>query len=100
MIAVKKAPGKEGNEKQHSKDNELQAVYDYLQNNTDTATMAAVALNIYRPNLCRRKRTLQKAGHLIEIKKGICPVTKHLAAFLSTNPALMPINSQLSLFKL
>ncbi len=100
MIPIKKAPGKEGNEKQQHKDTELQAVYEYLQNNTATATMAAVALNIYRPNLCRRKRTLQKAGHLIEIKKGICPVTKHLAAYLSTNPAMMPIHSQLNLFKL
>ena len=77
------------------KDTELQAVYEYLQNNTATATMAAVALNIYRPSLCRRKRTLQKAGYLIEVKIGYCPITKHRAAFLSTNPALMPINSQL-----
>ena len=88
------------NEKHKFKDTELKAVYDYLQTHTSTATMAAIALNIYRPNLCRRKRTLQKAGHLIEIKKGICPVTKHLAAYLSTNPAMMPINSQLNLFKL
>ena len=82
---------------QNYKDNEIQRVYDYLQRETATVTLAAVALNIYRTNLCRRKRTLQKAGHLIEVKKGYCPITKRNGVqFLTTNPALMPINSQLN----
>jgi hypothetical protein len=80
---------------QHHKDNEIQRVYDYLRRETATAIMAAVALNIYRPNLCRRKRTLQKAGHLIEVKKRYCQITKHIATYLSTNPAMITINSQL-----
>lgn len=80
---------------QNYKDNEIQRVYDYLQRETATVTLAAVALNIYRTNLCRRKRTLQKAGHLIEVKKGYCQITKHIATYLSTYPAMININSQL-----
>jgi DNA invertase Pin-like site-specific DNA recombinase len=99
MSKIKNAPGKEGNENQQHKDNEIQRVYEYLKKETATATMAAVALNIYRPNLCRRKRTLQKAGHLIEVKKGYCPITKRNGVqFLTTNPVMMPINSKLKLF--
>ena len=83
---------------QHPKDNELKAVYDYLQTNIATATMVSTALNIYRPNLCRRKRALEKSGLLVEVKKGYCKVTRCKAAWLTTNPALFPINSQLNLF--
>lgn len=81
---------------QHSKDNELKAVYEYLQHNIATATMTAIALNIYRPNLCRHKKSLQKAGLLAELNKGICKITKCRAAFLTCNTKLFPINSQLN----
>lgn len=84
--------------KQHPKYSELQRVYEYLQRHCATATMTAVALNIYRPNLCRRKSTLEKAGQLVVVKKGYCKITKHIAAYLTTNPELFPNHSQLKLF--
>lgn len=80
------------------KDTELQAVNDYLKIQPATATAVAVALNIYRPNLCRRKRTLEKFGYLFQIKKVKCPITNKLAWLLTCNPALFPIPSQLTLF--
>ena len=86
--------------KQDSKYNELQAVYEYLKTNVATATMVSVALNIYRPSLCRRKRTLELAGHLIEVKKGYCKITNHVAAFLTTDPTMVPINPQFKMFDL
>ena len=87
-------------EYQPRKINELKAVFEYLKSNPATATMAATDLKIYRPNLCRRKRTLEKAGLLAEVKKAYCQVTKHKAAYLTTNPALFPIHLQLNLFEL
>lgn len=78
--------------------NELQAVYCYLFKQPATATQVAVALDIYRPNLSRRKRTLEKAGHLREIKKVVCPVTHMPAMLLTCNPDLFPPQSQLNLF--
>lgn len=85
--------------KRQGKDNELLTVYNYLLEHTATATQVAVALDIYRPNLCRRKRTLEKQGKLAVIKKVTCPVTKHRAALLTTNPALFPPKpTQLNLF--
>ncbi len=82
----------------HSKDNELNAVKEFLSNCKATATEVAVALNIYRPNVCRWKRRLEKQGHLAVIKKVKCPITKHSAALLTTNPDYFPIQSQLKLF--
>jgi len=81
-----------------TKDNDLQAVFDYLQSNVATATMTAIALNIYRPSLCRRKRELERAGLLMEVKKSLCKVTKCRAAYLSTNPDLFPMQSQFKMF--
>lgn len=81
-----------------AKVNELKAVHDFLFEQPATATQVATALNIYRPNLCRRKRTLEIAGQLMVIKKTICPITRHTAGLLTTNPALFPIQKQLKLF--
>lgn len=80
------------------KDNELNAVKEFLTNCTATATEVAVALNIYRPNVCRWKRRLERQGYLTVIKQVKCPITKHRAALLTTNPAHFPIQSQLKLF--
>lgn len=76
---------------------ELKAVYEYLNVNTATATQVASDLQIHRPNLCRYKRQLEKLDLLSEVRKGYCPVTKHKAAFLTTNPDLFPKSNQLQL---
>lgn len=81
------------------KGNELQRIFIYLQRHTATASMVAAALRIYRPNICRYKRKLEKAGHLAETRKGICRITKHPAKYLSTNPDLFPIQSPVNLLK-
>lgn len=86
------------NSKGPYKGNELQVVYEYLQTNIATATMAATGLNIYQPALCRRKRTLEKAGKLMGVKTGYCKITKCEATYLSTNAAWFPANSQLNYF--
>lgn len=69
--------------------NEIDIIHEYLKSNIATATQVAKALNIYRPNVCRHKRTLEKEGALIEVRKGPCPHTKHIASFLTTNPEIL-----------
>ena len=92
-------PSKKSLRNEQHKGNELNRVFKYLQKHTATATMVATALNIHRPNLCFYKRHLEKNGYLAETKKGICKITKHRAAYLTNNPDLFPIQSQLNLFK-
>lgn len=68
---------------------ELKEVREYLRTHNATSTMTAVALDIYRPNLCRHKRKLQKRGLLIETHSGICKETGFTAHYLTTNPDLI-----------
>lgn len=78
------------NATKHSKYNnfesELKQVRAYLKKYDATATMVSIALNIYRPNLCRHKATLEKAGQLIVLHKAVCRATGYKADYLSCNP--------------
>ncbi|WP_346236930.1 hypothetical protein ABDK00_013185 [Niabella insulamsoli] len=78
--------------------NEYRQFAEYLKKNTATATMVAIALNIYRPNACRYKRWLQEAGKLWETGKAVCAITGFKAAYLTTNPDLRPSDPQTRLF--
>ncbi len=84
--------------KAHDYIRDTKAVYDYLKKNTATATMVAVALNIYRPNLCRIKRALEISGLLWETHRSICTVTRQRASYLTTDPQKAPFQAQLKLF--
>ncbi len=68
---------------------ELKKVKEYLTIHTVTSTMCAVALNIYRPSLCRHKRTLEDAGELVVTHNGVCEITGFHADYLSCNPAVI-----------
>lgn len=70
---------------------EYRSFISYLKKNTATCTMAAVALNLYRPNACRYKRWAEQAGQLWQLNKGICGITGFPAYYLTANPTLRPI---------
>lgn len=54
---------------------------------TTTKKALCTALNIPIEAGCRYKRTLEKDGNLVQsIDEVICPITKHLAHLISTNP--------------
>lgn len=87
----------------HNKDkfyqNQLQTVYDYLQNHVSTATMVSEATGIPQKCICRYKRYLEKLGLLWEVKIGYCKVTGYTASYLTTNLSIKKQSVQLSLFK-
>ncbi len=87
----------------HCKDtkyqNETQVLFDYLQTNVCTATMATVATGIVQKSICRYKRNLEKMGLLYVIEVRPCSITGLPAQWLTTNPDIIPkSDSQLSLF--
>ena len=54
---------------------------------TTTKKAIATAFDLPIETMCRRKRELEKSGLLVQsIKKVICPITKHPAHLISTNP--------------
>ncbi|WP_110311617.1 hypothetical protein [Dysgonomonas alginatilytica] len=77
----------------HDKDtsfnSQKQVVFRYLSKNIATATMVSKATGIAQKNICRHKRTLQKAGLLHQVERKMCRCSGFLAWYLSTNPELL-----------
>ena len=80
--------------------NQLQTIFQYLENNIATASMVTNATGVSQKNICRYKRDLEKAGLLFEVKKAPCLITSRRAWYLTTNPANCPkpIYKQITLF--
>ena len=79
---------------------QIQIIYNYLLENTATASMLSEATGIPQKNITRYKRKLEKAGKLWEVKKATCKKTGFKAFYLTTDPANAPKsnNNQLNLF--
>ncbi len=89
--------------KRQSKDNgdvnQLQTIFQYLQNNIATASMVTDRTGIPQKCITRYKRDLEKAGRLWEVIKTHCKKTGHKAWYLTTDSTKAPITSpQLNLF--
>jgi hypothetical protein len=81
------------------KQNECIIVYNYLKKHLATASMVAAVTGIEQKNICRYKRTLEKAGQLWQVKEALCKKTGHKAWYLTTDPDLAPdLPNQLILF--
>jgi hypothetical protein len=78
--------------------NQFQAVYKAFYNRPSTMKMVDKETGVMRENVCRYCGMLRKSGRLYQVKKGICPETKHRAIYWTTNPDLIPDSNQLSLF--
>jgi hypothetical protein len=84
-----KVPGDQPKHKYNDFEVELKAVREYLSTRIATSTMTAVALGIYRPNLCRHKKTLADQGLLKEIYIQKCKVTGFKAMYLTCDPEII-----------
>jgi len=79
--------------------NQLQTIFQYLQEHIATASMISETTGIPQKNICRFKRDLEKSGRLWEIEKKLCIKTGFKAWYLTTNPKLFPISNQTKLFE-
>jgi len=68
---------------------EVKQVQNYLSHNIGTQTMAAVALDIYRPNLCRHVAKLRKQNLVAVVTKSKCRITGFVAEYLTCNQELI-----------
>jgi hypothetical protein len=87
-----------------SKDNTYKTqekmVYDYLLFNVVSATMVTHATGVVQKNVTRFKRKFEALGLLAEVKNSKCKITGRVVAYITTNPALFPKQTQLTLFNL
>lgn len=85
--------------KDTSRRTQIKTIFEYLKNQTATASMITQATGIPQKNICRYKRDLEKAGILWEIERKTCKVTGFKAWFLTTDAKKAPSQSnQLNLF--
>lgn len=73
-------------------------VFEYLSDKIATATMVSNTLGIPQKNITRYKRDLEEEGKLREVFKTTCPITRHLACYITTDKTKFPISKQLNLF--
>ncbi len=52
-----------------------------------TMLMIARQTGIERANICRYVAEMRKADRIFLVRKGLCPITRHTANFLTTNEA-------------
>lgn len=72
----------------YSKTSDLKTVLSYLNNHIATGSMVCKNTTVEHKNFTRRKRTLEDAGLLQEVKQGLCKVTNQRAWYLTTNKNL------------
>ena len=70
--------------------NQLQTIFQYLNEHVATASMVSEVTKVPQKNICRYKRDLEKAGLIAEIKKDTCQLTGFKAWYLTTNKNLFP----------
>lgn len=80
-------------------DNQLQQVFEAFQEAPRTMLQVSVRTGILRSNICRYVAHLKKRNKITIVKRDKCPLSKHKAAFYSTNPALIPKPGQSELFQ-
>jgi hypothetical protein len=77
---------------------QLQTIFEYLKENTATASMVTEYTGVPQKSICRYKRDLEKQNLLYEVEKKLCKVTNFRAWYLTTNPDLFPKSNQLKMF--
>lgn len=78
--------------------NQLKRTFRAFKQEPKTMKQVEVQTGIDRPNICRYVAWLRKRNKIVTVKKDTCPITKHKAQFLSTNPKYFPSEPQPELF--
>ena len=69
-------------------DTQLKTIFNFLQDNTATASMVSKACNIPQKNITRYKRDLEQRGLLYEVERKLCKLTGFKAWYITTNKKL------------
>lgn len=78
---------------------QLKTIFNYLSKRVATASMVSAETGVPQKNICRYKRDLEQAGRLVEIRKGICKVTRFKAWYITCDESKFPRRTQLTIFE-
>ena len=77
---------------------QLKVVYDEFFKSPSTMKELSVKTGIDRASICWYCRTMRQNKQIAVVKRMYCSITKRLVNQYTTNPLLMPIQTQLNLF--
>jgi hypothetical protein len=77
---------------------QLKVVFEYLQQNTASRFMVAVATGIPLQNVCRHVDKLFKSNLIAVIRKDQCKISGRFVGFLTTDKTKFPVSRQLNMF--
>lgn len=78
--------------------NQVKKVFEAFREEPKTMKMVSVETGIQRANICWYIRDFREQNKIALVKEDRCPITKHPAQFLTTDPEeVEKIHSQLEL---
>ncbi|MDR1259181.1 MAG: hypothetical protein LBK65_07910 [Tannerellaceae bacterium] len=81
-------------------DTQYQVVCQSFKERPKTMLQVSIETGILRANICRYIADMKEKGHIQVIRKGVCPYTRVVAGFYSTDESLFTKSyvQQLNLF--
>ena len=83
---------------QQKKEVQMERVFKAFKSKPKTMLMVESETGIMRSNITRYVAEWRKRNKIAEVKRATCPVSKHEAAFLSTDPKHIHPDPQTSVF--
>ncbi len=78
----------------HNSKTQRQSVFSAFYNSPKTMLMVSIETGIYRANVCRYVSEFRDFNQIDSVKKDICPISRHAAEFLTTNPEYLSDSSK------
>jgi len=67
---------------------QMTKVFNAFSTQPKTMKMVSIQTGIDRANICRYVAEWKEQNSIQEVRKGLCRITKHRAAYLTTDPTL------------
>ncbi len=77
---------RQGKDKKISR--QMTKVFNAFSTQPKTMKMVSIQTGIDRANICRYVAEWKEQNSIQEVRKGLCRITKHRAAYLTTDPTL------------
>jgi hypothetical protein len=99
MANTSNTPGK-SLDSRYCKDKQFEGqmikVFEAFKRNPSTMLMVSIETGVFRANICRYVAGWKRQGSIFNLKDGICKISKHRAAYYTTDTNL--ITQALKLF--
>ena len=84
---------------QEQKKAQMELVFNAFRQEPKTMLQVSAETGIMRSNITRYVAWFRKRNKITEVERGTCPISKHRAVFLSTDPRHIHPDPQASLFQ-